>query len=80
MPSHFTVVHISHASKVLLKILQGKLQQCVNQELPGVQAGFRQGRGTRGQIANICWIIEKQENFIKPSTSAILTILKLSAV
>ena len=50
---------ISHASKVILKILQARLQQYVNQELPDVQAGFRKGRGTRDQIANICWIIEK---------------------
>ena len=51
---------ISHASKVMLKILQARLQQYVNDELPDVQAGFRKGRGTRDQIANIqCWIIEK---------------------
>ena len=50
---------ISHASKVMLKILQARLQQYVNRELPDVQAGFRKGRGTRDQIANICWIIEK---------------------
>ena len=49
---------ISHASKVMLKILQAKLQQYVNWELPDVQAGFRKGRGTRDQIANICWIIK----------------------
>ena len=49
---------ISHASKVILKILQVRLQQYVNRELPDVQAGFRKGRGTRDQIANICWIIE----------------------
>ena len=50
---------ISHASKVMLKILQATFQQYVNRELPDVQAGFRKGRGTRGQIANICWIMEK---------------------
>ena len=50
---------ISHASKVMLKILQGRLQQDVNQELPDIPAGFRKGRGTRDQIANICWIVEK---------------------
>ena len=50
---------ISHASKVMLKILQAKLQQYMNQEIPDVHAGFRKGRGTRHQIANICWIIEK---------------------
>ena len=49
----------SHASKVMLKILQARLQQYVNRELPDVQAGFRKGRGPRDQIANICWIIEK---------------------
>ena len=50
---------ISHTSKVMLKILQARLQQYVNRELPDVQAGFRKGRGTRDQIANICWIMEK---------------------
>ena len=54
---------ISHAYKVMLKILRAKLQQYVNQELPDVQAGFRKGRGTRDQIANICWIIEKAREF-----------------
>ena len=54
-----TIALISHASKVILKILQARLQQYVNHELPGVQAGFRKGRGTRDQIANICWIMEK---------------------
>ena len=53
-----TIVLISHASKVMLKILQAMLQQYVNRELPDVQAGFRKGRGTRDQIANICWIME----------------------
>ena len=52
---------ISHASKVMLKILQAKLQQYVNRELPDVQAGFRKGRGMRDQIANICWINKKAE-------------------
>ena len=60
----------------MLKILQARLQQHVNQELPDVQAGFRKGRGTRNQIANICWIIEKAREFQKTSTSASLTILK----
>jgi len=50
---------ISHASKVMLKILQARLKQHINRELPDVQAAFRKGRGTRDQIANICWIIEK---------------------
>ena len=66
---------ISHASKVMLKILQA-LQQYVNHELPDFQAGFRKGRGTRDQIANICWIIEKQESSRKTSTSALLTMPK----
>ena len=57
--SYHTVVHISHTSKVMLKILQARLQQYVNRELPDVQAGFRKGKETRDQIANICWIIEK---------------------
>ena len=50
---------ISHASKVMLKIIQDRLQEYVNHELPSIQPGFRKGRGTRDQIANICWIIEK---------------------
>ena len=56
---------ISHASKVMLKILQARIQQYVNRELPYVQAGFRKGRGTRDQIANICWIMEKAREFQK---------------
>ena len=56
---------ISHASKVMLKIIQARLQQYVNQELPDFQAGFRKGRGTRDQIANIRWIIEKAREFQK---------------
>ena len=60
-----TIALISHASKVLLKILQARLQQYVNCELPDVQAGFRKGRGTRDQIANIHWIIEKSREFMK---------------
>ena len=59
------VAFISHASKVMLKILQARLQQYVNHELPDVQAGFRKGRGTRDQIANIHWIIEKASEFQK---------------
>ena len=54
-----TIALILHASKVMLKIFQARLQQYVSRELPDVQAGFRKGRGTRDQIANICWIIEK---------------------
>ena len=60
-----TIALISHASKVMLKILQARLQQNVNRELPDVQAGFRKGRGTRDQIANIRWIIEKAREFQK---------------
>ena len=71
--NYHTIVLISHASKVMLKILQARLQQHVNWELPNVQAGFRKGRGTRDQIANICWIIKKQGNSRKSSTSALLT-------
>ena len=56
---------ISHTSKVMLKIFQVRLQQYVNHELPDVQAGFRKGRGTRDQIANICWIIKKAREFQK---------------
>ena len=58
-----TIALISHASKVMLKILQARLQQWVNYELPDVQAGLRKGRGTRGQIANIRWNIEKAIEF-----------------
>ena len=54
---------ISHASEVMLKILQARLQQYMNHELPNVQAAFRKGRGTRFQIANICWIIDKAREF-----------------
>ena len=60
-----TIALISHTSKVMLKILQARLQQYVNRELPDVQAGFRKGRGTRDQIANIRWIIEKAREFQK---------------
>ena len=62
---YYTVALISHASKVILKLLQARLQQYVNYELIDVQAGFRKGRGTRDQIANICWIIEKASEFQK---------------
>ena len=60
-----TIAFISHTSKVTLKLVQARLQQYMNHELPGVQAGFRKGRGTRDQIANICWIIEKPREFQK---------------
>ena len=63
--NYHTVALISHASKVMLKILQARFQQFLNHELPGVQAGFRNGRGTRDQIANICWIMEKGREFQK---------------
>ena len=71
-----TIALISHASKAVLKILQARLQQYVNQELPDVQAGLRKGRGNRDQIANICCVIEKAGKFQKTSTSALLTIPK----
>ena len=61
--NYHTVALISHTSKVMLKILQARLQQYVNSELPDVQASFRKGRGTRDQIANIRWIIEKVREF-----------------
>ena len=60
-----TQLHISHASKVMLKILQARLQQYVNCELPDVQAGFRKDRGPRDQITNFCWIMEKAREFQK---------------
>ena len=63
--NYHTIALISHASKVMLKILQARLQQYVNCEIPGVQAGFRKGRGTRDQIANVRWIIEKAREFQK---------------
>ena len=63
--NYHTFALISHASKVMLKILQARLQQYMNHELPNVQAGFRKGRGTRDQIVNIRWIIEKAREFQK---------------
>jgi len=69
-----TIAFISHASKILLKIIQARLQQHVNQEVLDVQAGFRKGRGTRDQIANILWITVKARGVQKnPSTSALLS-------
>ena len=65
MFNYHTIALISHASKVMLKILQARLQQYVNCELPDVQAEFRKGRGTRDQIANIHWVIEKAREFQK---------------
>ena len=67
-----TIMPISNASKVMLKILQAWLQQYMNQEIPDVQAGFRKGRGTRDQIANICWIMEKAREFQKKKTTIYL--------
>ena len=63
--NYCTIALISHASKVMLKILQARLQQYVNCELPDVQAGFRKGREIRDQIANICWVMEKAREFQK---------------
>ena len=63
--NYCTITLISHTSKVMLKILQARLQQYMNHELPGVQTGFRQGRGTRDKIANIRWIIKKAREFQK---------------
>ena len=71
-----TIALISHVGQVMLKILQVRLQQYVNHELPDVQAGFRKGRGTGDQIVNIRWIIEKSLNSRKTSTSALLTMPK----
>ena len=75
--NYHTVALISHASKVMLKILQARLQEYVNHELPDVQVGFTKGRGARDQIANICWITEKAREFQKKTyISASLTMLK----
>ena len=63
--NYHTIALISHVSKVMLKILQDRLKQYVNRELPDAQAGFRKGRGTRDQIANIHWIMEKAREFQK---------------
>ena len=65
MLNYCTTVLISHTSKLMLKILQARLQQFANYKLPDVQTGFRKGRGTRNQIANICWTIEKVREFEK---------------
>ena len=75
--NYCTIALISHTSKVMLKVLQARLQQYVNCELPDVQAGFRKGRGTRDQIANIRWVIKKAIEFQKKtSISALLTMPK----
>ena len=78
--NYCTIAFISHASKLVLKILQAKLQQYVNRELPNVQAGFRKCRGTRDQITNNCWIIKNQESSRKTSISALLTMSKPSTL
>ena len=78
--NYCTIALISHPSKVMLKILQARLQQYVNRELPDVQAGFRKGRGMRDQIANICWSTENKESSRKTSISALLTTPKPATV
>ena len=74
--NYCTIAFISHASKVMLKILLARLRQYMNRELPDVQIGFRKGRGTRDQTANIRWIMEKAREFRKTSISALLTMPK----
>ena len=74
--NYCAVTFISDAGKVMLRILQARLQQYVICEFPDVQAGFRKGRGTRDQIANICWSMEKAREFQKTSISALLTMPK----
>ena len=75
--NYHTIALISHASKVMLKNFQPRFQLYVNRELPDVQAGFRKGRGTRNQIANICWNTEKAREFQKKHfTSVSVTMLK----
>ena len=74
--NYYTIALISHASKAMLKTLQARLQQYMNQELPDVQAGFRKGRGTRDQIVNICWMVKKTREFQKNIYSASLASLK----
>ena len=74
--NYHTIALISRASKVMLKILQARLQQYVNHELPHVQTGFRKGRGTRYQLTNICWIMEKAREFQRNIYSALLIIPK----
>ena len=74
--NYHTIALISQASKVMLKILQARLQRYINRELPDVQAGFRKGRGTRDQIANICWIIKKAREFQRNINFCFITIPK----
>ena len=78
--NYCTIALISHASKVMLKLLQARLQQYVNCELPDVQAGFGKGRGTRDQIANICWIIKKVSEFQKNIYFCFMTMPKALTV
>ena len=73
--NYHTIALISHTSKVMLKILQARFQQYVNHELPDVQAGFRKGKGTRNQIANIHWIIQKAREFHKKTSTFALLIM-----
>ena len=73
---YHTIALIAHASKVMFKILQAKLQQDMNQERPEIQAGFRKGKQTRDQTANFCWIIEKTREFQKNIYFTSLTTLK----
>ena len=80
IPKNVPDVLISHASKVMLRILQATLQQFVNQELPDIQPGFRKGRGTRDQIADICWTIKKARGFQKTSISSLLPMPNLLTV
>ena len=75
LPNYHTIALIAHPSKVMFN-LQARLQQYMNCELPDVPAGFRKGRGTRDQIANTCWIIEKAREFQKKTPSALLTMPK----
>ena len=74
--NYCTIALISQASKVMLKILQDRLQQYMNHEISDIQAGFRKGRGPRDQLANICWIIEEAREFQKTSISALLSMPK----
>ena len=78
--NYHTIALISHASKVMLKIFQARLQQYMNRELPDVQAGFRKGRGTRNQVSNIRWIIEKTRKFQRNIYFCLLTMPKTLTV
>ena len=76
--NYYTIALISHASKVMLKILQARLQQYMNRELPNVQAGFRKGRGTRDEIANIHWIMGKSKRVPEKHLLLLYAILELA--